>query len=123
MSSIAHLIARAQQVVARTLRKLPEEIRILAHPLPVSYQDRPDDDIGEGEFESDTLGLFVGDHHGIEAGVGNSVPPQIFLFLENIYDEAEGDPARFDEEVRITYLHELGHYLGWDEGQVRARDL
>jgi predicted Zn-dependent protease with MMP-like domain len=121
--SIAHLTTRAQQVVARTQRKLPEEIRGLARELPVSYQDRPDDAILEDEFESDLLGLFVGDHHGIEAGVGNSVPPQIFLFLGNIYDEAAGDPARFDEEVRITYLHELGHYLGWDEDDVEARGL
>ena len=120
---IAHLTARAQQVVAHTQRKLPTQIRELAQELPVSYQDVPDDDILEEEFEPDILGLFVGDHFGIEAGVGNSVPPQIFLFLENIYDEAEGDTARFDEEVRITYLHELGHYLGWDEDEVEARGL
>jgi predicted Zn-dependent protease with MMP-like domain len=24
----------------------------------------------------------------------------------------------FLREVRITYLHELGHYLGWDEEQI-----
>jgi len=25
--------------------------------------------------------------------------------------------------VRITYLHELGHYLGWDESDLEARGL
>jgi predicted Zn-dependent protease with MMP-like domain len=119
----SQLITRAEQVVARVQRKLPAEIRELANELPVIYQDGPNDDILEGEFEPDILGLFVGDHHGIEAGIGNSVPPQIFLFLENIYDEAEGEPSRFDEEVRLTYLHELGHYLGWDEDEVEARGL
>ena len=24
----------------------------------------------------------------------------------------------FLREVRITYLHELGHYFGWDEEQI-----
>jgi predicted Zn-dependent protease with MMP-like domain len=121
--SLSQLAARAEKVVNRTLHKLPAEIRVLAEELPVIYQDRPDKEILEDEFEPDILGLFVGEPHGIEAGVGNSVPPQIFLFLENIYDEADGDPARFDEEVRITYLHELGHYLGWDEDEVEARGL
>ncbi len=121
--SLAQLTARAEKVVTRTLRKLPAEVRVLAEKLPVTYQDWPDEEILEDEFEPDILGLFVGEHHGIEAGVGNSVPPQIFLFLENIYEEADGDAARFDEEVHITYLHELGHYLGWDEDEVDARGL
>jgi len=29
----------------------------------------------------------------------------------------------FREEVERTYLHELGHYLGWDEDDVAARGL
>ena len=121
--SNSQLITRAEQVVSRVQRKLPAEIRGLAHELPVIYQDLPDDDLLEGEFDPDILGLFVGEHHGIEAGIGNSVPPQIFLFLENIYDEADGDAAHFDEEVRLTYLNELGHYLGWDEDEVEGRGL
>jgi len=121
--SFAQLITRAEQVVARTQGKLPAEIRDLAKSLPVSYHDWPDDEVLGDDFEPDVLGLFVGNHHGIDSGNDNAVPPQIFLFLENIYDEAEGDSERFDEEVRITYLHELGHYLGWDEDEVEARGL
>ena len=122
MSKI-QLITRAQQVVARTQRKLPAEIRELALKLPVSYQDWPDDELLGDEFEPDIMGLFVGEPHGVEAGLGNSVPAQIFLFVENIFAEAEGNPARYDEEVRLTYLHELGHYLGWGEDEVEARGL
>jgi predicted Zn-dependent protease with MMP-like domain len=25
--------------------------------------------------------------------------------------------------VRVTYLHELGHFLGWDEEDLAARGL
>ncbi len=119
----SELVTRAQQVVARTQRMLPDEIRELALKLPVSYHEWPDAVILGDEFEDDIMGLFVGEPCGVEAGLGNSVPAQIFLFVENIYDEAEGEPARYDEEVRLTYLHELGHYLGWDEDEVEARGL
>lgn len=121
--SITQLMQRAQHVVEATRDQLPADIRALARRLPVSYHDWPDEAILGDEFEADILGLFVGEHHGIDSGSGNSVPPQIFLFLENIYDEAESDLTRFDEEVRLTYLHELGHYLGWDEDQVEAHGL
>ncbi len=122
MSKI-QLTTRAQQVVVRIQRKLPAELRDLAAKLPVTYHDWPDDEILGAEFEPDIMGLFVGEPHGVEAGLGNSVPPQIFLFVENIFDEAEGDLSRYDEEVKLTYLHELGHYLGWDEDEVEARGL
>jgi len=43
--------------------------------------------------------------------------------MANLWDFAEGDAEAFREEVRLTYLHELGHFLGWDEDQVAARGL
>jgi len=27
------------------------------------------------------------------------------------------------EEVRITYLHEFGHFLGWEEHEMEQRGL
>ena len=35
-------------------------------------------------------------------------PQQIILYLENIWDMAEGDEEFFREDVRDTFLHELG---------------
>jgi predicted Zn-dependent protease with MMP-like domain len=30
---------------------------------------------------------------------------------------------RFEDKVRITYLHELGHHLGLDEDDLEERGL
>jgi predicted Zn-dependent protease with MMP-like domain len=38
-------------------------------------------------------------------------------------DECEDAGTTFQEEVRRTYLHELGHYLGLDEEALAERDL
>ena len=114
----------AQETVDRTRAKLPAEIRVLAEQLPVSLEAFPEGPMLEDEnVEPDILGLFVGPHHGQEATAEPGPPPQILLFLENLWDEADGDLARYCDEVRITYLHELGHYLGWDEGEVTRRGL
>jgi len=51
------------------------------------------------------------------------MPPQIILFLENLWDFAEGDEEMFREEVATTLLHELGHYLGLDEDDLTDRGL
>ena len=51
------------------------------------------------------------------------MPPQIILFLENLWDFAEADEEVSGEEVHTTYLHELGHYLGLDEDDLFDRGL
>jgi predicted Zn-dependent protease with MMP-like domain len=34
-----------------------------------------------------------------------------------------GDEGYFRDEVRTTFLHELGHYLGLDEDELAVRGL
>jgi len=121
--NLAQLTAAAEKTVAATRRKLPPDLRAPAAGVPVVCHDRPTPAILGEEFEPDILGMFVGRPHGTDPGDGATVPPHILLFLENLWDFAEGDPGVFAEEVRITYLHELGHYFGWDEDEIEARGL
>jgi predicted Zn-dependent protease with MMP-like domain len=114
--------ARAQREVERVLRSLPKPLRERARKLPVTFERQPNEALVADGIELDTLGLFVGPAFA-EEGYGSPVPSQIILYLENIWDEAEGDEEIFDEEVRTTFLHELGHYLGLDEDGLFDRGL
>lgn len=116
------LSERAQMIVDRTRKTLPPELRAQATRVPVVIHDFPGDDLLGEDLEPDIMGLFVGTPYSSDPSSG-TLPAQIFLFVENIIDEAEGDLLRFDDEVRITYLHELGHYLGLDEEDLEARGL
>ena len=113
----------ALETVTAAQRRLPPEIRSLARDIPVHYDALPAEDLIAAGFEPDILGLFTGAPYGSELTLDDPTPPQIFLYLDNLWDFAEGDLAAFREEVRLTYLHELGHYLGWDEDDLTARGL
>ena len=118
------LTAIAQKVVTATQRRLPAEVRTAAENVPICYEALPNAELQADGLEPDILGLFVGSEHGSEFSSDCAeLPPQIFLFLENIWDQAEGHEATYRDEVRLTYLHELGHYLGWDEDEVARRGL
>ncbi len=114
----------AADSVALTQGRLPKEIRSLARAVPVcTMKPRPRPICWQEGFEPDILGLFTGSPHGSEFAEDNPSPPQIILYINNIWDFSENDAARFRNESRLTYLHELGHYLGWDEDEVAARGL
>lgn len=121
--TLAKLTLLAAPVVEAAQRKLPASLRPLAAAVPVHYEGLPGQDLIDEGFEPDILGLFTGSAHGTEFGEDQPMPPQIILFLENLWDFAEADREIFLDEVRITYLHELGHYLGWDEDDLAAREL
>ena len=111
----------ASDAVAAAQRELPPELLAVAKEVHVILEAAPGADVLADGFEPDILGLFTGSARG-EQGA-DPLPPQIHLYTANLWDYAEGDPEAFRREARITYLHELGHYLGWDEDDLEARGL
>jgi predicted Zn-dependent protease with MMP-like domain len=107
--------------VETTLAALPKPLRERAEKLPVTFERQPNAGLQTDGIEPDTLGLFTGPEFADEGNV--PLPPQIILFLENIWDFAEGDEEIFRDEVHTTFLHELGHYLGLDEDELTERGL
>jgi predicted Zn-dependent protease with MMP-like domain len=113
----------AMHEVESTLAALPAPLRERAQALPITIERRPNAAQSRDGIDADTLGLFVGPEFADEGSAALPLPPQIILFLENLWDQAEADEAVFCDEVRLTYLHELGHYLGLDEDDLFRRGL
>ena len=107
--------------VASTLDELPEPLRERARTVPVTLEQIPNAGLQADGIAADTLGLFVGPDFADEQSM--PMPPQIILFLENLWAQAELDEDLFLEEVATTYLHELGHYLGLGEDDLTERGL
>jgi predicted Zn-dependent protease with MMP-like domain len=107
--------------VEATIESLPEPLRMRAEKLPVIFERQPNAELQADGIEVDTLGLFTGAEFVEENDA--PMPPQIILFLKNIWELAETDEKHFREEVRTTFLHELGHYLGLDEDDLKERGL
>jgi predicted Zn-dependent protease with MMP-like domain len=118
-----HLLTTAQTEVRETLDSLPLALRPRAQALPVTFEKRPSQEMLEEGIESDTLGLFVGESFAEGETGGDLMPPQILLFLENLWECADEDDINYRFEVRTTLVHELGHYLGLDESDLEYRGL
>lgn len=113
------LLATSQ--LEATLNRLPEPLRKQAQKLPVTFERVPNAGFQADGIEPDTLGLFTGSEFADEGA--SVLPPQIILFLGNLWDFAEGDEEVFCDEVRTTFLHEMGHFFGLDEDDLTERGL
>ena len=111
----------AEGEIARILADLPEPLRGRAKMVPVALERFPSEALQADGIEGDTLGLFTGPEW-VEAGEV-TMPPQIILYLENIWEAAETDGKRFGDEIATTFLHELGHFFGFDEAGLGALGL
>ena len=49
--------------------------------------------------------------------------PVITLYVETIREECVEQGSDSQREIEITYLHEFGHHLGLDEGDLVKRGL
>ena len=107
------LIDAADRVVRETNSALPAEVAAEAAKVPCLFE----------EWEGSTpprnvLGIYRG-FTANQLGEGGS----IVLFLRQLEDYCARERLTYEDEVRTTYLHELGHHLGWDEIDVESRGL
>ncbi len=100
---------------------LPDDVRAAAAKVAVSLEEKPGQGALDDELEGDELGLFEGPSADEQADTAEV--PRIRLFLTNIWEWVEQDEQDYRDEVGTTFLHELGHYLGWDEDDVNERGL
>ncbi len=96
--------------VRAALDSLPPEIAAALRNVAVVVEDEHPDD-------PDLFGLYEGvplPERGDEAG---SLPDRIAIYRRPLEDEFP-DAADLRREIRITVLHELGHYFGLDEDRL-----
>jgi predicted Zn-dependent protease with MMP-like domain len=108
----SQLLAIAQKVVEQTMAELPPEVAAEAAKVPVLFEEVCPDDPE-----------ILGRYGHFEPGEVSPANGPISLYLGTIDGFAGEEGSDFADEVRVTYLHELGHHIGLDEGDLEARGL
>ncbi len=111
----------ADEELKSLVKILPTDIREAANKIAISLEEKPGRGTYDEELEGDELGLFEGPSAMDEND--SAEIPRIRLFLTNLWEWVGEDEQDYRDEVGTTFLHELGHYLGWDEEEVAERGL
>jgi predicted Zn-dependent protease with MMP-like domain len=116
----SHLLRLAEAELRTTQDSLPPEVREALQSVPVIFEEFPSPAALADGITPDQLGVFEG---GAASDSGVPQPTRIVLWLGNLWEMCEASEADYREEVRITLLHEFGHFLGWDEADLFERGL
>jgi predicted Zn-dependent protease with MMP-like domain len=100
-----------EEHVRAALDSLPPQLARALENVAVVVED-------ENAEEPDLFGLYEGipltERSSADSG---GLPDRIAIYRIPLEEEFP-DPRELEEEIRITVLHELGHYFGLDEDRI-----
>jgi predicted Zn-dependent protease with MMP-like domain len=112
-----------EAIAEDALEELPERIRDLLVNVPIVAGDYPSLEIVAEGNDPRMLGFFSGVAYPEKSSVGGMPHVDcVFLYKRNIERVAE-DEAEVAKEIRITLLHETGHFFGLSEEELEAMGL
>jgi predicted Zn-dependent protease with MMP-like domain len=106
--------AEFEALVEEALKEIPRQFRRLIDNVAVMVEDDPPPG-------RDLLGLYHGvpyKHRSPGAGYGNT-PPDVIVVYRRPIERICRTPDEIKEQVRLTVLHEVGHYFGLEERELR----
>lgn len=113
-----------RKILDKVLESLPGVIRDAVAEVPVLVEKKPTPAIAEfaPHITPDVLGLFVGTSVGEKVLAPSGYGNVVLLFQRNL-ERAGRSRAEVAREIKITLLHEYGHYLGFDEEELEHLGL
>jgi len=108
-----------ERYVKKALADIPRTYRNLFHNIQIVVQDKPDEEdaYNAGVPSDSLLGLFKGVAFSQEKmffALPQPMPNIIYLYQDNIESGCSNEQDLM-REIRMTLLHEVGHYLGLTE--------
>jgi predicted Zn-dependent protease with MMP-like domain len=96
--------------VKAALDSLPPDLAAGLANIAIVVEDAHPDD-------PDLFGLYEGIPLPERGDMAGELPDRITIFRLPLTEEFP-DPEELEREIRITVLHELGHYFGLDEDRL-----
>lgn len=117
---------RIHQAVSRVIASLPRDVQAFLDNVVVIVEEEPSSDHRDDAELHRTDELF-GLYQGIPRTERNSgysmvTPDRITIFAGPL-ERACSTRREFEEQIRVTVLHEVGHHLGYDEAGLESLGL
>jgi predicted Zn-dependent protease with MMP-like domain len=118
-------LSEFEETIAKALNKVPkkfrdilkrEDIQVLARDaVPDVLQDRYKDHL--------LFGVFIGVPYNRRSMFSIQMEPTRIELYKNSFEKAFRNRDDMEEQIVKTVIHEIGHYFGFSEKELRRRNL
>ncbi len=109
-----------EALVEEALSSLPRRFKKLLHNIAIIVEDDPPDEpSSRRNLRRTLLGLYHGvpfKHRGSYYG---NVPPDVIVIYQKPIESISTSDEEIRRRVREVVLHEIGHYFGLSEEELR----
>jgi len=111
-----------ERLVEEALAQLPKKFKKLIENLAVIVEEKPSRKIYE-RTGSSPFSILLGHYHGVPFKhrgpfYGNTPPDVIVIYKRSIESICSTDD-QIRKKVRDVILHEIGHYFGMSDAEMR----
>lgn len=114
-----------EKLVEKVFQQLPERFKNALENLAVFTEDYPSEEIVRHMHlpsKYHLLGLYQGiplTKRGVWYGSSAVVPDKISLYMKNIISHCR-DEKELEAAIYDVLIHEIGHYFGMTEEEIRS---
>jgi predicted Zn-dependent protease with MMP-like domain len=109
-------------ITSKVISSLPDDLREQAETVLIVTADRPSKTQMEFPGDDDLLGLYEGVPLNERRVDESPIPDTITIFRKPLLEMCR-NARELRAEIRITLIHELGHFYGFDEDELAERGL
>ena len=103
--------AEFERLVHKTLANMPEEFQSYLDNVVVVVENEPTGDM------PDVMGIYEGVPL-VDRSMHDVLLPDSITLYKGPIERVCSTPDELENEIRMTILHEIGHFFGLEEGQV-----
>jgi predicted Zn-dependent protease with MMP-like domain len=114
--------AAFRKLVEESLDSIPRKFKELIQNVAVLVEDFPAPDTIRGlglRSKYDLFGLYHGIPLDKRGSYYGNVPPDVILIYQIPIESACGTEEDIREQVRDTVVHEVGHFFGFSDAELR----
>lgn len=108
-----------EALVEEALAGLPRRFKKLLHNIAFIVEDSPPERPSRGAFRGTLLGLYHGVPFKHRGSFYGNVAPDIIVIYQKPIETLSSSDEEIRDRVKEVVLHEIGHYFGLSEEELR----
>jgi len=111
-----------EELVQDTLAKLPQKFKKYLENLAVIVEEKPSRETYE-QTRTSPFSIILGHYHGVpfkhRGPFYGNVPPDVIVIYQKSIEDICSSEEEIRKKVREVVLHEIGHYFGLSDKELR----